>query len=72
MPIEGYVDYQRREYCKDIGCPVQRVLEEQEPGSEKYEAVRRICKEGCIHSTYEFHHWLIDKGYELVRPDNDK
>ena len=27
MPIPGYVDYQRREYCKDIKCPVQLELE---------------------------------------------
>jgi hypothetical protein len=68
MPIDGYADYQRREYCKDIQCPVQAVLEAQEPGSEAYEKVRSICKSGCIHSTYEFHHWLIEKGYLLVRP----
>ena len=68
MPIQGYIDYQRREYCKDIGCPVQRVLDRQEAESKEYEDVRSICKEGCIHSTYEFHHWLIQKGYLLVRP----
>lgn len=68
MAIDGYIDYQRREYCKDIKCPVQKVLEKQEPQSEDYENVRTICKSGCIHSTYEFHHWLIEKGYMLVKP----
>jgi len=68
MSIEGYVEYRRREYCNDIRCPVQLQLNVLESGSEKYEQVRRICRTDCIHTTYEFHHWLIDKGYLLVRP----
>ena len=68
MPIEGYVEYQRREYCKDVKCPVQTILDKQKPDSEDYETVRNICKTDCIHSTYEFHHWLIEKGYLVVRP----
>lgn len=72
MAIDGYIDYQRREYCKDIKCPVQKVLEKQKPDSLEYEDVRTICMSGCIHSTYEFHHWLIEKGYLLVRPVKNK
>jgi len=68
--MKGYSEYKRREYCKDIRCPVQLLLEKQEPNSEDYENVRNICKTGCIHTTYEFHHWLIEKGYMLVRPEN--
>ena len=67
MSVDGYIEYQRREYCKDIGCPVQTVLDAQEPDSEAYEQVRSICKSGCIHTTYEFHHWLIEKDYLIVR-----
>ena len=66
--IPGYADYQRREYCKDIHCTVQMDLEMQEPDSEGYEKVRDVCKKACIHTTYEFHHWLIEKGYLIVRP----
>jgi hypothetical protein len=69
MPIEGYTEYQRREYCKDIRCRVQVLLDKQEPDCPEYEEVRNICKTNCIHTTYEFHHWLIEKGYMLVRPD---
>ena len=69
MPIEGYAEYQRREYCKDIECPVQTLLDKQKPDSEACEEVRSICKMNCIHTTYEFHHWLIKKGYLLVRPE---
>jgi hypothetical protein len=68
MPIEGYIEYQRREFCKDITCPIQRLLDAETPGSEKYEHIRHICQTDCIHTTYEFHHWLIQKGYLVVRP----
>jgi hypothetical protein len=69
MPIPGYIDYQRREYCKAITCPVQVELESAEPGSSAYESVRAKCKQSCIHTTYEFHHWLIERGYLVVRPE---
>ena len=68
MPIDGHVDYQKREYCKDVQCPVQVMLDKQRPDSDEFEQVRAICKANCIHSTHEFHYWLIEKGYEIVRP----
>jgi len=71
MPIDGYVEYRRREYCRDVKCPVQLELEAQEPGSEGYERARRVCKLDCRHTTYEFHHWLIGKGYLVVRPQKE-
>lgn len=72
MSIEGFVDYQSREYCKDMECPVQLLLDTKEKGSEEYERVREICKAGCLHTTREFHHWLTDKGYLIVRPEKKK
>jgi hypothetical protein len=68
MSIEGYVDYKRREFCKDIPCPVQMDLDRTKEGSAEYERIRNICKTNCRYTTYEFHHWLIDKGYLIVRP----
>jgi hypothetical protein len=68
MPIPGYIDYARREYCKDIGCEVQLELEKYEPGTPDSESVRAKCKQACIHTTYEFHHWLIEHSYEVARP----
>jgi len=38
-------------------------------GSEVYEQIRQTCKTDCRYTTYQFHHWLIDKGYLLVRPE---
>jgi hypothetical protein len=68
MSIEGYMDYQRREFCKDVKCPVQMELDAQEPDSDEYEKIRSICKGNCRYTTYQFHHWLIEKGYLIVRP----
>jgi hypothetical protein len=66
--FEGFVEYKRREYCNDVKCPVQMELNKQSEGSEKYEKIRKTCVLGCLFSTYQFHHWLIDKGYLIVKP----
>ena len=71
MSITGHVDYQRREYCRDVACPVQDLLDGQPAESPGYEAVRALCKNHCIHTTYEFHHWLIQHGYLVVRPTEE-
>jgi hypothetical protein len=70
MAIPGYIDYQRREFCKAIQCPIQRLLDSAGEGSAEGEEVRAVCKSDCIHTTYEFHHWLIQQGYLVVRPEN--
>jgi len=70
MAIAGYVDYQRREFCKDVRCPVQTLLDKQAPDSDACNEVRQLCIGNCIHSTYEFHHWLIERGYLVVRPES--
>ena len=67
MSFIGYIDYQRREFCKDVKCSNQIDLDAREEGSQEYEKIRSICKSDCIYTTYQFHHWLIEKGYLLVR-----
>jgi len=66
--LDGFVEYRRREFCKDVKCSVQVELNKQIEGSEEYERIRKTCGVGCLFSTYQFHHWLIDKGYLIVRP----
>ena len=65
--IPGFVDYQKREYCRDFPCTIQLLLDQETEGSEKYELSRGICKTNCLHTTHEFHAWLIKHGYQLVR-----
>lgn len=69
MTIEGYIEYKKREFCNDVKCQVQLELNAQKPGSEKYEKIRQTCRINCKHTTWEFHHWLMDKGYLIVRPE---
>jgi len=51
---------------------VQLELDAQEQGLDEYEKIREICKTGCKYTTYQFHHWLIKKGYLVVRAETDK
>jgi len=69
MALQGYVEYQRREFCKDVKCPVQMELTSKPEGSPDYERTRETCRTGCRYTTWQFHHWLIDKGYLIVRPE---
>jgi len=71
LSIEDFIGYKRREFCNDILCPVQVELNKLESGSENYEKVRRNCKTACRFTTYEFHHWLIEKGYLIIRPKDE-
>jgi len=66
MSIEGYVEYKRRTFCKDMKCPVQLELNTKEEGSPEYEHVRHIWKTHCRYTTYQFHHWLTEKGYHII------
>ena len=45
MSIDGYIDYQRREFCKDVQCPVQMDLDSQPPGSDVYEKIGRLVRQ---------------------------
>jgi len=44
-------------------------MNRKEQESADYNDLREICMQNCLHTTYEFHHWLIEKGYLLVRPE---
>jgi hypothetical protein len=69
MPIPGYIDYRSREFCNDVKCPVQMELNSKRQNSEEYERIRQICRTDCRFTTWQFHHWLMDKGYLIVRPE---
>ena len=71
MTLEGFIGYERREFCNDVNCPVQIELNTLATGSEEYEYVRKTCSTNCRYTTWQFHHWLIEKGYLIVRPQDD-
>jgi len=66
MTIEGFVEYKRREFCKDVKCPVQMELSRLTEASAAYEQTRQKCSSGCLCTTWQFHHWLIEKGYVIL------
>jgi hypothetical protein len=68
MSLEGFAEYKRREFCKDVKCPVQMELNAQEENSAEYEGTRRTCSTACRYTTWQFHHWLIEKGYLILKP----
>jgi hypothetical protein len=72
MAPEGYSEYNRREFCKEIKCPVQHELNMQKEGCSAYEQTRQKCSTACLYTTWQFHHWLIEKGYLIVRPLKEK
>jgi len=72
MAISGYVEYKSREFCNDLKCSVQLELNSKKKGSEEYERVRQACREACKHTAWQFHHWLIEKGYLIVRKEKAK
>jgi len=66
MSVEGFIEYRRREFCKDVKCPVQIELNKQTEKSEAYERIRKTCSSACVFTTWQFHHWLIEKGYIII------
>ncbi len=72
MPLEGFVEYKRREFCKDVKCPVQTKLDNLSEKTEEYERVRQTCGTGCLYTTWQFHHWLIENGYLILRSKSDE
>jgi len=47
-------------------------LNNEKEGSDEYEEIRDICRTNCAYTAWYFHHWLIDKGYLIVRPKKGK
>ena len=66
MTVEGLAEYKRREFCKDVKCPVQIELTSLSEASPAYEQTRKKCSGGCLYTTWQFHHWLIEKGYMIL------
>jgi hypothetical protein len=68
MSIEGFTEYKRREFCNDVKCPVQMELNRLAEKPEEYEKIRKTCSTACVYTTWQFHHWLIEKGYLILLP----
>jgi len=56
-------EYQRREFCKDWGCPSQKKIDEAIDQAAA-DAVREQDCKGCM--AHVFHKWLNGKDYRIV------
>ncbi|MEW6087392.1 MAG: hypothetical protein AB1498_03745 [bacterium] len=65
---KGFVEYKRREFCNDVKCSRQLELNAEQEGSPGYEKIREKCKTACLYTTYQFHHWLIQKEFLIIKP----
>ena len=68
MPLDGYTEYEKRSFCNGVRCPVQLKLNGQETGSTEYEQIRSDCRD-CM--AWKFHHWLSERGYLIVKPEEE-
>ncbi len=68
MSISGFTEYKAREFCNDVKCPVQDTLNTLKDNPDAYELIRQTCRSSCRFTTWQFHHWLIEKGYLIVKP----
>ena len=66
MTISNYREYKAREFCNDVNCPVQIALNSLKNKPEVYELIRQTCRAACRFTTWQFHHWLIEKGYITI------
>ncbi|MHA1409446.1 MAG: hypothetical protein ACTSQY_03835 [Candidatus Odinarchaeia archaeon] len=64
----GYVEYKKRTFCKDVKCPIQLKLNELDENSDEYQEIRKTCTTACKYTTWQFHHWLIENGYLVIKP----
>lgn len=71
MTIPGYINYKSREFCNDVKCEVQLKLNSEKDFKE-YEKIRQTCKTNCKYSAWQFHHWLMDKGYLILKLEKIK
>jgi hypothetical protein len=67
MIPQGYAVFKKREFCKDVKCPVQVDLNQQTEGTPTYERTRQKPSIACLCTRWQFHHWLIEKGYLILK-----
>ncbi len=67
ISLKEFTEYRTREFCNDVKCPVQVTLNMLMDNPEAYELIRQTCRTACRFTTWQFHHWLIEKGYLIVK-----
>ncbi len=63
--IDGIVEYQSREYCKDVKCPYQLELNRMQKDTPEYDEFKIQCQEECAHTRLDFMQWLVGHDYKI-------
>lgn len=53
--------YESREYCRDIECKIQKIIDDPEKDLNKQ--AKKYCRDIC--DAYKFHQWLKENDYEI-------
>ena len=53
-------EYEKFEYCKSVGCNEWRKSKN-----------KRLCDTECSFTAYDFHDWLINNGFKIVKDEGD-
>lgn len=56
-------EYQRREFCKDWGCPTQKKIDEA-PDAGTMDTIKTNECHDCM--AHVFHRWLMDRDYQIA------
>ncbi len=66
--------YQKREFCKAMGCPRLINIDEEikVEGTSETVKVKELCKSDCIHNAWKLHDWLQKNHFQLVKYEEKK
>mgnify|MGYP001472192644 CR=1 FL=1 len=55
--------YENKEFCKDMQC---QMLHRSSVDKNEFFCERNT--KGCVYTAKEFHHWLNENGFHLLKP----
>jgi hypothetical protein len=56
-------EYQSREFCRDVRCPMQRELDSESRDETAQAAIKSVCRNGCVYFSDDLMRWLGQNGY---------
>jgi len=56
-------EYQSREFCKDVKCPMQREFDSEAQDETAQDAIKTVCRNGCVYFSDDLMRWLGEHGY---------
>lgn len=72
MSLERLKANKRREFCNDSKCNAQTKLNKLKNIPKSYERIRQTCRTHFKHTTWQFHHWFIEKIYLNLKTKKEK